>query len=450
MKRRELMAGMVGGLLSVPHLAVGQSPSTRKIPTRTGLAQLGLERHWFNVIPLASGSARVAALNLTGKYLFAQTTDGLVVCYNAETGQKLWATSLQTANINPAAVSANDRMAIAAVGQKVMGLEMKSGAKIWEAKLEQLASGGTALNSSLAIAALKNGKVQVFNIEDPGQDTCGERHDPVKCRKLKPSVGSYLYAWQTNNAITARPLMNEKFMAFASQDGKVYLASIKDRKIVHRVSTKGPIRGNLGMYGLSQVIAGSDDHKIYSIDLFEPEKPETNWIFPTPDPVDQDILVAGDDVYAVTKAGDLYSVNAKDGTENWVLPIGKARILAISPTHIYGVTVDGGPAVVNRADGKVSVTPEQGIQSYGVDLKNYTTRMTNTQNDRIYMATEDGILLCLRELGKVAPTPVRDPSQPKFGTTPQEIYEMNLARQEQEKDKAPASKPEAEAPAEPK
>ena len=179
MKRREMMAGMVGGLLAVPHMASGQSPSTRKIPTRTGLAQLGLERHWFNAIPLASGSARVAALNLTGPYLFAQTTDGLVVCYNAETGQKLWATNLQTANINPAAVSANERMAIAAVGQKVMGLEMKTGAKIWEAKLEQLASGGTALNSKLAIAALNNGKIQAFNIEDPGLDTCGATHDPV-------------------------------------------------------------------------------------------------------------------------------------------------------------------------------------------------------------------------------------------------------------------------------
>ena len=85
-----------------------------------------------------------------------------------------------------------------------------------------------------------------------------------------------------------------------------------------------------------------------------------------------------------------------------------------------------------------------------MDLKNYTTRMTNSQNDRIYMATEDGILLCLRELGKVAPTPLRDPSLPKFGTTPQEIYEMNQAKEEKEAAKPKAEKPEAEAPAEPK
>lgn len=457
MKRRAMMAGMVGGVLAVPHLVSGQSPSSRRIPTRTGLAQLGLERHWFNIIPLASGSARVAGMNLTNGYLFAQTTDGLVVCYNAETGQRIWMSNLQTVNLTPAAISVNDRMAIAAVGQKVLGLELTTGAKIWEAKLEDLASGGTAVNSKLAIAAVKSGKVQVFNVEDQGQDTCGERHDPVTCRKLKPSVGSYLYAWQTNKAISARPLMNEKFMAFASQDGKVYLASIKDRKIVHRVSTKGPIRGNLGLYGVSQVIAGSDDHKIYSIDLFEPEKADTNWIFPTDDPVDHDILVAGNDIFAVTSAGRLYAINGKDGSEKWQLPIGKAKILAITPTRLYGVTVDGGLAVVNRQSGQVEVTPEQSIQSFGVDLKNFPAHMTNDKNDRIYLASEDGILLCLRELGKVNPTPLRDPKLPRFGITPQEMYEKEQAALEKagKPDEKPAEtaedeKAEPKAGAEPK
>jgi outer membrane protein assembly factor BamB len=238
-------------------------------------------------------------------------------------------------------------------------------------------------------------------------------------------VGSYLYSWQTEKAITSKPLMNEKLMAFASQDGKVYLASLKDRKIIHRVMTKGPIRGNMGLYGVQQLLVGSDDHKIYSIDLFEPENEATNWVFPTSAPLDHAVVVAGDDAYTVTKDGILYAINAKQGTEKWQLQIGKAKLLAITPTKIYGVTVDGAMAVVNRADGTVAVTPEQSYHSFGVDLKNYSARLANDRNDRIYLASDDGLLLCLRELGQVTPTPLRDPKLPKFGTTPQEIYEMN-------------------------
>ena len=62
----------------------------------------------------------------------------------------------------------------------------------------------------------------------------------------------------------------------------------------------------------------------------------------------------------------------------------------------------------------------------------------NDRNDRIYLASDDGLLLCLRELGQVNPTPLRDPKLPKFGPTPQEIYELN------EPQEAP-KKPEIEA-----
>ena len=438
MKRRALMAGMVGGVMTVGQLASGQSPTSRLIPTRTGLAQLGLERSWFNIVPLASGAARVSSMNLTGEYLFAQTTDGLVVCYNAESGQRLWTSNLHLQTLVPAPVSVNDRMAVVAVGQKIFGLDLKTGTKIWDAKLEDLASGGTSVNSRLAIAALKNGKVQAFNVEDPGVDTCGERHDPTVCKKLKPSVGSYLYSWQTEKAITSQPILidcedingskkHEGFMFFASQDGKVYKAVHKKagNKILWRVATKGPIRGAMGTYGTRHLLVGSDDHKIYGIDVFDPENPDTNWVFPTSAPLDHAVVVAGDDAYTVTKDGILYAINAKLGTEKWQLQIGKAKLLAITPTKIYGVTVDGAMAVVNRADGTVAVTPEQSYHSFGVDLKNYSVRLANDRDDRIYLASDDGLLLCLRELGQVNPTPLRDPKLPKFGTTPQEIYELN-------------------------
>jgi outer membrane protein assembly factor BamB len=431
MNRRDWIAGVSTGMALAPTMVFAQGPSTKIIPTRTALAQVGLERHWFNAVPLSRGSSRVAAMNLAGKYLFAQTTDGLIACYDAESGKRFWTHDLHALTLKPSNISINENLAVATVGQKIVGIDLATGTQIWQSKLEDICTGGTAVNSVIAIAALANGKVQVFNVKAPGVDTCGDRHNALTCPRLKPSVGSYIYAWKTAKTISAKPLLTEKLMGFASQDGKFYMASLGQRKIVHRVATKGAIRGNMGLYGKSQVIVGSEDQKIYSINLFEPEDNDTNWILPTKSPVDHAVLVAGDDAYTVSKDGTFHAIDAKSGTMKWEMPIGESKLLAITPTRLYGITEDGAIAVVNRADGQITVTPEQSFHSFGLDFRNYSARMSNDTNDRLYMATEDGILLCLRELGKTSPTPLRDPKLPGFAMTPSEIEKLNNPDQNQ-------------------
>jgi outer membrane protein assembly factor BamB len=421
------MAGMMGTLVSVPRFAIGQASVARKIPTRTTLANLGLERHWFSIIPLAGGTARVAAMNLAGpkgEYLFVQTTDGIVACYDSETGRRIWTAHLPGPLLQPSSVSVNKSMAVTAVGQKIYGLELNTGTKIWESQLEDIAR-GTGINENIAAVSLSNGKVQVFNVKHRGEHTCGERHDPENCALLKPSVGSYIYGWKANKAISSPPIVTDKFMTFASEDGKVYTASLEDRKILHRIETKGPIKGHLGTHAYSQVIVGSEDHKIYCIDVFNPEDSQTNWVFPTPSPIDRGVLVAGDEAFTVTRDGVFYSIDMKNGSERWRLDTpGRGRLLAVSPSRIYGISPDGGIAIIQRADGQILSTPEKSIQSYGVDLKNYPHRMGNDFNDRIYLATDDGLLLCLRELGAVQSAPLRDPKLPPFGTTPEDLQEI--------------------------
>jgi outer membrane protein assembly factor BamB len=420
------MAGMVG-MMSVPHAVQAQGGVTRKIPTRTGLANLGLERHWFSTIPLAGGADRVANMNMAGpagKYLFVQTTQGIVICFDAETGRRYWTAHLPGPLLQPSAISVNDTMAVAAVGQKVYGLELKTGTTIWQAQLEDIAE-GTGVNDVMAAVALSNGKVQIFNVKHQGPHTCGEQHDPENCSLLKPSVGSYIYGWQANKGISSPPIVTKEFLTFASEDGKVYTASVQDRKILHRVETKGAIKGHIGTYGYSQVIVGSEDHKLYCIDVFDPNNTDTNWITTTPSPIDKGVLVADDQAFTVTREGLFLALNMKDGSVRWELRTpGRAKLLAVSPSRIYGISPDGGIAIIQRADGKILATPETSISSYGVDLKLYTHRMSNDQNDRIYLASEDGILLCLRELDAVQVAPLRDPKLAPFGTTPEELEEM--------------------------
>src|SRR5262249_18001602 len=58
----------------------------------------------------------------------------------------------------------------------------------------------------------------------------------------------------------------------------------------------------------------------------------------------------------------------------------------------------------------------------GLNLQAFSLVLTNSINDRLYMATPAGSLVCLREIGAVNPTPLRDPGQRAFGYIPPEGY----------------------------
>src|SRR5262249_34986156 len=64
-------------------------------------------------------------------------------------------------------------------------------------------------------------------------------------------------------------------------------------------------------------------------------------------------------------------------------------------------------------------TPRDSFERAGLNLREYTVSLTNYHNDRIYLATPSGSLLCLREPGQVNPYELRDPKQPRFGILPE-------------------------------
>jgi hypothetical protein len=262
------------------------------------------------------------------------------------------------------------------------------------------------------MVGLSNGKLVSYVLFDPAD----------KRKVLYPQAREW-WNWQTGRgALTSRPIPAQQFVAFGGQDGKLYVAlSALPTDLIpamlYRIATGGEIAAPLGAYGTRTILVPSGDNNVYAVDLFSAS---VSWVYPSGAPVLQEPLVADDDVYAVNTAGLLTSLDAKTGNAHWTTSTHGGRLMSVGAKRIYLESYDDDLFIVDRGTGKMLADPRATAQRAGLNLREYTVGLTNNLNDRLFMATPSGLMICLREMGQIKPRPLRDPKLPPFGYVPPE------------------------------
>ena len=290
--------------------------------------------------------------------------------------------------------------------QDLFALDRRTGRTRWKYRLEAMPSTATAADEERAMVGLATGKLVGFTAKDHTQDKPPGRPE-----------GKFAWAWQTVGKPTGRPVPASVVVAFGSGDGKVYVALDNPPRLLYRFLTGGPIVGSLGTYGTRTILAPSQDHNVYAIDLFNAE---TRWVAATEAPISQEPLVANDDVYVLNDRGDVFLLDAKTGEPKWRQPTGGGNLLAVGATRVYLRSERGDIFLVDRASGQVLFDPRATFERAGLNLRDYSMALTNAVSDRLYFATATGFILTLREVGAIQPRLLRDAKQPKFGYLPPE------------------------------
>ncbi len=406
MTRRFLLAILILGTGSTT-LRAQIGFDSNIIPKRRDLERVGLEKHWLGVVPLGIAHERVQEMSLAEDLLFVQTTNGNLHVFQAETGRYLWGKNLgpMSGSAYPASVN-SDRVFVSHLSA-LYCLDRGTGREVWQAKLEKMASSPTAADEENVVVGLSSGKVVCHAVRDHTRDNPPGR-----------SAGSFLWAWQTNATVTGRPIPANRVVAFGSQDSRVYVAMIErdlinPAQLLFRFLTGGPISASMAPLGERTLLAPSEDGNLYALDLFTGE---TKWIVPTGAPIVQEPLVAQNEVFVTNKEGRIFSVDPETGELRWVVQgrSAESELLAVGEKRIYGLSVEGTIVIGDRATGQILMSSENS----GLNLREFKVNLTNRLNDRIYLTTPNGLLICLREAGRLQPTPLRAPSDRPFGYIP--------------------------------
>jgi outer membrane protein assembly factor BamB len=408
MSRRIALAGLC--LLLWTSAATAQRTVDAKLPTRTATARLGLERQWFTAIPLGNANERVLSFNVDGGLLFVKTTGGNLHTSDAETGRPLWMAHLGPAAARGFDVAVNSTQVIATNLKTIYGLDRATGREVWHATLDDLPSTGTGASEDQAMVGLRSGKIMAFTT-----------HKIEQYQSIPRSAGSFLWAWQSRTELSARPIITDKVVTFGSQDHRVYTATLGSLtvkpRLLYRFLTGGPISANMAIWGNRTIIVPSGDNNVYAIDLFTGT---VRWEVATGAPVDQEPLVSGSEVYMINEQGRVMRLDGNQGDVIWDTPTPAHRLLALSPARLYLETEFQDLMILDRATGAVLASPRESHERAGLNLRDFALSFPNYYDDRIYFCSEGGLLVCLREMGRVQPTPLRDPNLPPFGSIPED------------------------------
>jgi outer membrane protein assembly factor BamB len=377
------------------------------LPKREALSRLGLERQWKGVVPLV-GNDRVMLLSFDHDMVFARTRKGWLYAFNAETGQALWSNRLGEITVKPFPASTNSFGVYVTNLNFLYALDKKTGRPFWKHDLGTLPSSDTACDEKRVMVGMANGMLYGFNLKAQDKRTAALRISDAAI----PA-----WNWQTSDVMSTRPMTTQRLVIFGSNDGKVYVAFNDEREMLYRVATGGAIGAGFGSHGTRLLLVPSADMNLYGVDLLTSD---VFWSYASGAPIEQEPLVADDDIFVVNKAGSLSSVDPKTGSPRWITPTHGGRLVSVGDKRIYLESHDGDLFMVDRSTGKLVAGPGSTSGRVGLNLREYDLGPTNRQNDRIYLATSSGMVICLRETGKIKPHPLRDPKALPFGYVPPE------------------------------
>jgi len=384
------------------------------LPTRTSLERLGLERQWFSVVPLTE-TERVLKISLAAGLLFAQTNNAMLLAYDAESGRLLWSMQLGERTGFARGVAANLSAVFVTNANLFYCLDKRTGRLIWQTNLKTIPTSPPAADEDRAMIGMTSGMIRGFHLKV--KDAQGNNVKDAEGKESIQTKAVPAWQWHTGGPVHTRPLAAGPLAAFGSSDGRVYVIVAEEHAPLYRFRTGGPIGEGLGGYGERTLLIPSADNNLYAVDLFNASG---SWTFPSGAPIDQEPLVAEEDIFVINTAGALSVLRPTDGVPRWTTSTHGGRLVSVSGTKVYLRSYDLDLFVVDRQTGRILVDPGESHLRAGLNLREYSLVVVNRLNDRMYFATPSGMVVCLREAGLPQPRPVRDANARPFGFIPPE------------------------------
>ncbi len=212
-----------------------------------------------------------------------------------------------------------------------------------------------------------------------------------------------------------RPLPALHVVAYGGGKGKAYVAMTDEVTQLYRFPTGGEIGEGLGAYATRTLLIPSADYNLYAVDLLTAR---LFWVFPSGAPIEQEPLVADNDILVVNTAGSLSLLDPVTGNPQWTVSTQGGQLVAVSEKKIYLRSYNLDLFVIDRATGKTLSDPGETHVRAGLNLRDYDLNVVNRFNDRMYYATNSGMIVALREPAQVKPRLLRNPKALPFGYIP--------------------------------
>jgi len=327
-------------------------------------------------------SARHRKLKVKQVRLYVLGDDGGLSACDAETGELLWSIRVGKPNLGYGTLGISDGYVTVINGTtmfRIIADDRKSGSEtessmvvggrpIPEVRLDRIPTmGATNTNTYVVVPNTRSGIECYSYQDDPGQ----------------PDF--QMFAGQGLGKPVRFPTSSK--IAWTTDQGFTYVMETEGRPTtLFRLKTDGNVAGGVAAASGDRFFFGSAGGRVYGVHATR--SGEVIWNRSFGEPFYGTPFISGEHVLIASSYGNLFRLNASDGTQEWSAPAPNIdTIFANAGSYYFGRTTSGLLTILNRDSGQ----PVSTGQSVFVDRI-----VTNPETDRVYLISDGGTIQCLR------------------------------------------------------
>lgn len=371
-------------------VVTAQVKTDAPLPTHQQLSRLGLERAWWAQAVLNPHRDKITHISIDEEIIYVQANSGIVTAFDSETGQQMWAVQLGKFDEPSFPAVSNEDQALIIVGGSMYSLKKTTGRTLWTLVLPGAPSTGPAVDDRRVYFGTLDGSLYAYSLE-----TIRKLYEERRLPQW--SMEAQVWKFKAGKEITSPPITTGRVVNFASRDGSLYSVAAIDRKMVYQLETDKPIVAPLGRQENMMYMA-SEDNTFQALNLFNGK---VEWEFTSGLPIRKAPIPIGSNLYLMPDRGGMYCLDSKTGFQRWWHD-GISNFCAVVGSNVVASDVDGNLVLMSSERGQLIGT---------LPLRRYSVRTGNDRTDRVYLSTESGLLICLRQTGHQFPVYYRHPDR---------------------------------------
>ena len=370
-----------------------------ELPASTELARFGLKMAWWGRAAVDPGREKVDFVVNDEELVFVRSTAGIITAFDAETGRKAWSTLVGRPDQQSYAPVSNSGQLLVSVGLNLYSINKRNGDVLWELKLPKHPSSPPAVDDDQVYLGMVDGSVYGFDLKIVQQ---------LHNQRMLPAFSHLAQMWryQTPSEIISPPISTSRSVSFASSSGSFYSVAAKGQKLIFQFETDAKIMTPLGR-NENSILLASENSRMYCLNQ---DNGQYRWAFTSAHAIRQQPRFFGSRVYVTPETVGTYALNADTGSQIWDRPQEQARqILMVGQSRIYAFNGQKEIVIIEAADGHVV-----GKLPY----RHFIKTPTNDRTDRMFLTTQEGLIVCLKERDSGIPSyhlyPERRPILPEL------------------------------------
>lgn len=317
---------------------------------------------------------KLVQFTLPKSNVFILGSNNQLTALDADTGKRDWSISFGTIRQPNIGLGASDNYVAAINGTTLYCFEASNGKLMWSRPCRYAPIAPPAVSDKKIFVPLLNGRMEVFEVENEGFNS---------------------YNIIGVGVPTSRPLITDNTVTWTTRKGHLNVIPIEgkyERFMLYRLKANGSIRSTpVNRNGI--IFATSEDGFLYAV---EEKSGLLIWQASLGSEIFEPPFLFGDSVFAITNDRKLYKFDAGTGQSKWEQPVlGVGRYAGSSQDRIYLTDGLRSLLVLNPETGSLLSR----IQSSGEVRYILPNRLT----DRLYFASNTGIIHCIHEINSPVP-----------------------------------------------